>query len=91
MKRTIIALASIFLVFATQAIAQTASSRVTEQLGGVGLLPGQVTTGVPGGSQPGEVPGGLGVKLGDKVIKLRGAAGDGDDRSNFKAGVGIPF
>ena len=91
MKRAIIALASILSIFATQAVAQTASRRVTEQLGGVGLLPGQVTTGVPGGSQAGEVPSGLGVKVGDKVIKFRGAAGVGDDRNNFKAGLGIPF
>jgi len=39
----------------------------------------------------GEVPGGLGVNVGDKVIKFRGAAGVGDDRNDFKAGVGIPF
>jgi hypothetical protein len=82
-----------FLVFATQATAQTASSRVTQQLGGVGLLPGQVTTGVSGGSQlPGDHDSdGLGVKVGDKVIKFRGAAGVGDDRNDFKAGLGIPF
>ena len=39
----------------------------------------------------GDLPGGYAVKLGDKVIKLRGDIGVGSDSSNFRAGVGIPF
>jgi len=31
------------------------------------------------------------VKLGDKVINLRGNVGVGDNGGNFKAGVGLPF
>ena len=31
------------------------------------------------------------VKLGDKVINLRGNVGLGDNGGNFKAGVGLPF
>jgi hypothetical protein len=37
----------------------------------------------------GELPGGVKVKLGDKV--LRGNVGVGDNGGNFKAGVGLPF
>ena len=37
------------------------------------------------------LPGGVSVKMGDKVISLRGAVGVGDDRGQFKAGAGIPF
>jgi hypothetical protein len=93
MKRAIIALTSISLVFATEAIAQSSSGRVTDVLGGVGLLPGQVPTrGLDPSSGAGaDVPGGLGVKVGDKIIKFRGAVGAGDDGNNYKAGVGIPF
>jgi hypothetical protein len=39
----------------------------------------------------GELPGGVKVKLGDKVINLRGNVGVGDNGGNFKAGVGLPF
>ena len=39
----------------------------------------------------GELPGGVKVKLGDKVISLRGNVGVGDNGDNFKAGVGLPF
>ena len=35
--------------------------------------------------------GGVKVKLGDKVINLRGNVGVGDNGGNFKAGVGLPF
>jgi hypothetical protein len=56
--------------------------------GGIGNLGGAMTGGTMSG---GDLPGGFGVKAGDKVIQFRGAVGVGDDRSNFKAGVGIPF
>jgi hypothetical protein len=39
----------------------------------------------------GELPGGVKMKLGDKVIDLRGNVGVGDNGGNFKAGVGLPF
>ena len=39
----------------------------------------------------GELPGGVKMKLGDKVINLRGNVGVGDNGGNFKAGVGLPF
>jgi hypothetical protein len=44
-----------------------------------------------GSSVGGHLPGALGIKAGDRVIELRGAASVGDDRGNFKAGLGIPF
>jgi len=46
---------------------------------------------VSGSSVGGDLPGTLGVKVGDKVINFRGAVGVGDDRSNFRAGAGIRF
>lgn len=103
MNKSTIAFASLFLVFATQAIAQSVTGKVTGAVGGVGSVAGQATTGVTGSQSSngldlstssntgGELPGGLGVKVGDKVIKFRGAAGVGDDRGNVRAGVGIPF
>jgi len=103
MDRITIALASIFLAFATQAIAQSVPGKVTGAVGGVESVAGQATSGVTGSQASngldlstgslagGDLPGGLGMKVGDKVIKFRGAAGVGDDRGNVKAGVGIPF
>jgi hypothetical protein len=44
-----------------------------------------------GSSVGGHLPGALGIKAGDRVIELRGAASVGDDRGNFKAGLGVPF
>src|SRR5262249_49008418 len=44
-----------------------------------------------GATAGGSLPGALEFKAGDKVIQFRGAAGMGDDRGNFKAGLGIPF
>jgi hypothetical protein len=46
---------------------------------------------VGGSAAGGSLPGALQFKAGDKVIQFRGAAGVGDDRGNFKAGLGIPF
>src|SRR5262245_50731032 len=106
MQKTAIALASMLLMFAVPANAHNLSSRVTGTVGGVGSTANGATAGVTGigGSQSsgsaaissgtmsgGDLPGGFGVKAGDKVIQFRGAVGVGDDRSNFRAGVGIPF
>jgi hypothetical protein len=44
-----------------------------------------------GPSVGGNLPGALGIKAGNRIIELRGAASVGDDRGNVKAGVGIPF
>ena len=103
MNKVTIAFTSMFLVLATQAIAQSVSGQVSGTVAGVGAVAGQATAGVTGSqaangldlSTPatigGEVPGALGMKVGDKVIKFRGAVGVGEDRSNLKAGVGVPF
>lgn len=48
------------------------------------ILPDSSNTG-------GDVSGGLGVKVGDRLIKFRGAVGVGQDRSDFKAGAAIPL
>ena len=39
----------------------------------------------------GDVSGGLGLKVGDQLIKFRGAVGVGEDRRDFRAGAAIPF
>jgi hypothetical protein len=66
------------------AAAPPAPAGLVEQAsGGVGNLGGSMTGG--------DLPAGFGVKAGDKVIQFRGAVGVGDDRSNVRAGVGIPF
>jgi hypothetical protein len=71
----------------------------------VGSAAGQAAVGAgPSGSQAsgstnlpnssllgGELPGGVKMKLGDKVINLRGNVGVGDNGGNFKAGVGLAF
>jgi hypothetical protein len=44
-----------------------------------------------GSNVGGELPGGMGVRMGDKTVVIRGAVGVGDDRGAFKAGAGIPF
>ena len=97
---------SIVLMVGPQASAQSVSGRVTGTAGGVGSVAGQTTAGVagasgsqgfggadfsPGSMLGGDLPGGYGVKVGDKLIKLRGDIGVGADRSNFRAGVGVPF
>jgi hypothetical protein len=98
--------ASVF-ASASAANAQSVSSRVTSTVGEVGSIAGQASAGGsgagPGGSQTpgttnsnssvlnGELPGGVKMKFGDKVIDLRGNVGVGDNGGNFKAGIGLPF
>jgi hypothetical protein len=105
MKRIGIVIANIAFIFASAANAQSVSGRVTSTVGEVGSIAGQAAVGAgPSGSQAsgstnlpnssflgGELPGGVKVKLGDKVISLRGNVGVGDNGDNFKAGVGLPF
>jgi hypothetical protein len=105
MKRIGIVIANIAFIFASAANAQSVSARVTSTVGEVGSVAGQAAVGAgPSGSQAsgstnlpnssflgGELPGGVKVKLGDKVISLRGNVGVGDNGDNFKAGVGLPF
>jgi len=105
MKRIGVVIGSAALVLASAANAQSVSGRVTGTVGEVGSVAGQATAGVgPSGSQApgsanlpngsllgGELPGGVKMKLGDKVINLRGNVGVGDNGGNFKAGVGLPF
>jgi hypothetical protein len=105
MKRGVITIAITILVMANAANAQSVSGRVTGTVGEVGSVTGQATAGAgPSGSQSpgssnlptgslvgGELPGGVKMKLGDKVIDLRGNVGVGDNGGNFKAGVGLPF
>ncbi|MBO0717822.1 MAG: hypothetical protein J2P55_10875 [Rhizobiales bacterium] len=105
MKRIAVMIASVAFIFANAANAQSVSGRVTGTVGEVGSVAGQAAVGAgPGGSQAsgntsppngtllgGELPGGVKMKLGDKVINLRGNVGVGDNGGNFKAGVGLPF
>jgi hypothetical protein len=107
MKQGVITIAIAMLVMANAAAAnaQSVSGRVTGTVGEVGSVAGQATAGTgPSGSQSppssnlptgslvgGELPGGVKMKLGDKVIDLRGNVGVGDNGGNFKAGVGLPF
>ncbi|WP_024576446.1 MULTISPECIES: hypothetical protein [unclassified Afipia] len=91
------------VLFVTGAQAQSVPSRVTNTVGGVtGAVPGVGgTTG--GGGNPysalntsagpgGEASGGLGVRVGDKTVTLKGAVGVDDGRSGaFRAGAGVPF
>lgn len=105
MKRIGVVIGSAALVLASAANAQSVSGRVTGTVGEVGSVAGQAAAGVgPSGSQApgsnnlpnssllgGELPGGVKMKLGDKVINLRGNVGVGDNGGNFKAGVGLPF
>ena len=105
MKRIGIAIAGAVFVFASAANAQSVSGRVTGAVGEIGSVAGQAAadTGPTGSQTPGssnlpnssplggELPGGVKMKLGDKVIDLRGNVGVGDNGGNFKAGVGLPF
>jgi hypothetical protein len=106
MKTLTIGLAGMLLLLAAQANAQSLPGRVTGAVGGVGSTVGGAAAGASGlgGAQAssgvgnlggsmsgGDLPAGFGVKAGDKVIQFRGAVGVGDDRSNVRAGVGIPF
>jgi hypothetical protein len=105
MKQGVITIAIVTLVMANAANAQSVSGRVSGTVGEVGSVAGQATAGAgPTGSQSppssnlptgslvgGELPGGVKMKLGDKVIDLRGNVGVGDNGGNFKAGLGLPF
>jgi hypothetical protein len=105
-KRIGLLSAGAVLVFASAANAQNVSGRVSGAVGETGSVAGQATMGSsgPSGSPAagssslpnssvlgGELPGGVKMKLGDKVIDLRGNVGLGDNGGNFKAGVGLPF
>jgi hypothetical protein len=103
MKRCELIFASAIFAFTSAANAQSVSVKGT--VGAAGSTAGQTlaVTG-PNGSQTlgeanlpatsqvgGELPGGVKMKLGDKVIDLRGDVGIGNTGGNFKAGVGLPF
>ena len=91
------------LVLVSEANAQNVPGRVAGTVAGVGSAAGQAAPGLTGSQSlsgmdlstnstaGGDLPGGIGVKVGDKVIKFRGAVGVGEDRGNVKAGVGVPF
>lgn len=100
-------LASLALVVAAEAYAQSVSGKVNSAVGGA---TGSVTGGSSGGgSNPfsalntggggsgsvgpgGEAGGGVGVRVGDKTVILKGAVGVEDGRSGaFRAGAGVPF
>jgi hypothetical protein len=105
MKLGVTKIAIATLVITNAANAQSVSGRVTGTVGEVGSVTGQASAGTaPSASHPlgstdlstnslvgGELPGGVKMKLGDKVIDLRGNVGVGDNGGNFKAGVGLPF
>ncbi len=104
MKRIGVVIWCVAFVFASEASAQSVSGRVTGTVGEVGSVAGQanVSSGPTGSQAPGsnlpngsllggELPGGVKMKLGDKLINLRGNVGVGDNGGNFKAGVGLPF
>ncbi len=97
----------IALMFVTGAQAQSVPSRVTNAVGGVtGAAPG-IGSVAGGGANPyaalnsptggsvgpgGDASGGLGVRVGDKTVILKGAVGVDDGRSGvFRAGAGVPF
>jgi hypothetical protein len=77
----------------------TAGTSATAGIGGSSPISGVSSDsfGVPAsgiggnGSTGGDLAGGLGMKVGDKVVTFRGAVGVGDDRSNARIGAGIPF
>ena len=103
MKRIGLVIASVAFVFASAANAQSVSGRVTGTVGEAVAGAGQAGAGLSGSQAPsssnpsnssllgGELPAGVKMKLGDKVINLPGNVGVGDNGGNFKAGVGLPF
>jgi opacity protein-like surface antigen len=98
MKRIGLVIASVAFVFASAANAQSVSGRVTGTVGEAGAGAGLSGSQAPSSSNPsnssllgGELPAGVKMKLGDKVINLPGNVGVGDNGGNFKAGVGLPF
>ncbi|HEX7791667.1 MAG TPA: hypothetical protein VF467_14215 [Afipia sp.] len=63
-------------------------------VGGAGSNPYSALNTSSGGSlgPGGEAGGGLGVRMGDKTVILKGAVGVEDGRSGaFRAGAGVPF
>ncbi|MBX9711134.1 MAG: hypothetical protein K2X60_08875 [Xanthobacteraceae bacterium] len=100
-----IVLTGTLVFFAGAANAQSVSNRVSGVASGVGGVAGSAGAGIGGVANPfaglsdyggaspsgGVLPGGMGVKVGDKTVTIKGAVGVGDDRSTFKAGAGIPF
>jgi len=97
MKRIGLVIASVAFVFASAANAQSVSGRVTRTVGEAGAGAGLSGSQAPSSSNPsnssllgGELPAGVKMKLGDKVINLPGNVGVGDNGGNFKAGVGLP-
>jgi hypothetical protein len=105
MHKIAVGLAGLALAFACEANAQNVS-KVTSAVGGVAGVAGGATSSVTSLTSPpaagtpgsplgtnvgGDLPGALKFKAGDRTLQLRGAAGVGDDRGNFKAGLGIPF
>ena len=98
MKRIGLVIASVAFVFSSAANAQSVSGRVTGTVGEAGAGAGLSGSQAPSSSNPsnssllgGELPAGVKMKLGDKVINLPGNVGVGDNGGNFKAGVGLPF
>jgi hypothetical protein len=105
MNKITLGIVFVCLMFDASADAQSISNRATATVNGVGSVGGGPTAGLAGtsgGSQTssptnpassvgGNLPGALGIKAGNRIIELRGAASVGDDRGNVKAGVGIPF
>jgi opacity protein-like surface antigen len=94
MKRIGLVIASVAFVFASAANAQSVSGRVTGTVGEAGAGAGLSGSQAPSSSNPsnssllgGELPAGVKMKLGDKVINLPGNVGVGDNGGNFKAGV----
>jgi hypothetical protein len=97
--------AFLLLAFATPVKAQNVGGRVSSGVGGAGAaVTGQAALGTSSGPQSlgaavgstsstigGDASGGLPMKLGDKVIKLRGAFGVQQNQDSFRAGVGLPF
>jgi len=97
MKRIGLVIASVAFVFSSAANAQSVSGRVTGTVGEAGAGAGLSGSQAPSSSNPsnssllgGELPAGVKMKLGDKVINLPGNVGVGDNGGNFKAGVGLP-
>ena len=97
MKRIGLVIASVAFVFSSAANAQSVSGRVTGTVGEAGAGAGLSGSQARSSSNPsnssllgGELPAGVKMKLGDKVINLPGNVGVGDNGGNFKAGVGLP-
>jgi len=104
MTRLIWVTASVLALLATGANAQSVSRTVS---GATSTVTNGVSSATSGGSSSnpyavladpisspsagGELPGALGMKVGNKTIQLRGAVGVESNNTGFKAGAGIPF